>query len=231
MKVALFALYCVCPCALPAAPHRYDHVVIVVEENRAIGSIIGDLTNAPYINSLAAGGVSMGGMFAIEHPSQPNYFQLFSGDNQGVEDDNLPPDFSITPTVNYPMTARNLGAELISAGFTFAGYCEELEAAGATDWADYDPHTATAPGVTYRRKHNPWANWVAKISPVPANQLPASVNKAFTYTAEFSQDLKLWSGGQTPAVVNTDVNWEQVTVKDATISTNRYVRVRADLLP
>jgi hypothetical protein len=188
VKLTLFALFCLCPGVLSAAPHRYDHVVIVVEENRAVGSIIGDLTNAPYINSLAAGGVSMGRMFSIEHPSQPNYFQLFSGDNQGVEDDGLPPNFSVTPTVDYPMKALNLGAELIAAGFTFAGYSEELEAAGATDWADYDPHSATAPGVTYRRKHNPWANWVAKVSPVPANQMPASVNKAFT---QFPSDFAL----------------------------------------
>ena len=47
-----------------AAPPRYDHVVIVVEENRAPSQIIGDLVNAPYINSLANGGVKMGSMFA-----------------------------------------------------------------------------------------------------------------------------------------------------------------------
>jgi acid phosphatase len=163
-----------------AAPHRYDHVVIVVEENRTPGQIIGDTINAPYLTSLAAGGVSIGRMFAIEHPSQPNYLQLFSGSNQGVLDDNLPPDFSTTITSVYPFKSLNLGAELVSAGFTFAGYSEQLESAGATDYADYDPHTATDPGVSYRRKHNPWANWVAKTAPVPANQLAGSVNKAFT---------------------------------------------------
>ena len=67
-----------------SSPNRYDHVVIVVEENRTVGQIIGDATNAPYLNSLAAGGVSLGRMFAIQHPSQPNYLQLFSGSDQGV---------------------------------------------------------------------------------------------------------------------------------------------------
>lgn len=162
-----------------AAPHRYDHVVIVMEENRTAGQIIGDRVNAPYINTLADGGVRFGAMFAIEHPSQPNYLQLFSGANQGVVDDNLPPNFSTTPISTYPFTTANLGAELIAAGFTFAGYCEELETAGAADWADYDPHSATHPGIYYRRKHNPWANWIAKTSPIPANQLPATVNRAF----------------------------------------------------
>ena len=158
-----------------AAPHRYDHVVIVVEENRTAGQIIGDLTNAPYINSLATGGVSIGRIYAHEHPSQPNYLQLFSGSNQGVLDDNLPANFSVTPTATYPFTTANLGREIINAGFSFAGYSEDLQAADAAvppiDRADLDPHTATFPGLTYRRKHNPWANWVAKVSPIPANQL------------------------------------------------------------
>ena len=171
-----------------AVPHRYDHVVVVIEENKAIGQIISDYTNAPYINSLADGGVSLGKMFAIEHPSQPNYLELYSGGNQGVKDDNLPLNFSTTPTATYPFTSLNLGAELRAAGFSFAGYSDQLEAAGAADWADFDPHTATYPGVTYRRKHNPWANWVAKVLPIPANQLPGSANQAFT---QFPGDFRL----------------------------------------
>jgi hypothetical protein len=165
---------------LNAAPHRYDHVVIVVEENRTEAQIIGDRVNAPYINTLADGGVVLDTMYGVTHPSQPNYMHLFSGDNQGVTDDNLPKNFSTTPTSTYPFTTPNLGAEIITAGFTFAGFSEQLEAAGTTnDWADFDPHTATYPNVAYRRKHNPWANWVAKLSPVPANQLTSTVNRAF----------------------------------------------------
>jgi len=162
------------------APPRYDHIVIVMEENRTPTEIIGDRVNAPYINTLADGGVKIGAMFAEVHPSQPNYIHLFSGDYQGVTDDNLPPNFSTTPTATYPFRTPNMGAALIGAGFTFAGYSEELESAGTSDWADYDPHSATHPGIYYRRKHVPWANWVAKVAPIPANQLAASANLCFT---------------------------------------------------
>ena len=151
-----------------------------MEENRTPGQIIGDTVNAPYLTSLAARGVQLGSMFAIIHPSQPNYLELFSGANQGVVDDNLPPNFSTTPTASYPFRTANLAAELAAAGVSFAGFSEELESAGATDWADYDPHSATTPDIHYRRKHNPWANWVAKVLPLPANQLTSSVNRAFT---------------------------------------------------
>src|SRR5436190_2973731 len=171
-----------------AAPPRYDHVVIVMEENRTQTQIIGDRVNAPYMNSLADAGVVLGEMFAITHPSQPNYIHLFSGANQGITDDNLPPNFSTTPTSTYPFRTANLGAELIAAGFTFAGYSEQIEAAGTNDWADYDPHSATDPGVSYRRKHSPWVNWIAKTNPIPANQLPSSANRAFTqFPTNFSQ--------------------------------------------
>jgi hypothetical protein len=189
VSLAALAFFSIAVCATAAAtPPRYDHIVIVMEENRTEGQIIGDLANAPYLTSLATGGVSLASMFAIEHPSQPNYLQLFSGSNQGVVDDNLPPDFSTTPTGTYPFRTANMAAELIAAHFTFAGFSEEIETAGATDWADYDPHSATHPGIYYRRKHNPWANWVAKTSPVPANQLSNSVNRAFAqFPSDFTQ--------------------------------------------
>jgi hypothetical protein len=173
---------------LKAAPQRYDHIVIVVEENRTVTQIIGDRVNAPYINSLADGGVRLGSMFAITHPSQPNYVHLFSGADQGVLDDNLPPNFSTTPTSTYPFRTPNIGAEVIAAGFTFAGYSEQIETAGTNDWADYDPHSATHPGVYYRRKHSPWVNWIAKVLPLPSNQLTSSVNRAFTqFPTNFTQ--------------------------------------------
>jgi len=116
------AAYLVASLNASAAPHRYDHVVIVVEENRTAGQIVGDNTNAPYITSLVNGGVNIGRMFALEHPSQPNYLQLFSGANQGVPDDSLPPNFSTTPTSTYPFNTPNPGRELsalVSSGRRF----------------------------------------------------------------------------------------------------------------
>src|SRR5262245_66583105 len=68
-----------CPAGLPV----YDHVVIVVEENKDYDQIIGNPA-APYLNKLAAEGANLSRMFAEEHFSQGNYFWLFSGSNQNV---------------------------------------------------------------------------------------------------------------------------------------------------
>ena len=130
-----------------------DHIVIVVEENHATGSIIGS-TAAPYINSLVAQGAYFSQSYAITHPSQPNYLALFSGSTQGITDDSTPHAF----------TTANLGAALIAKGRTFAGYSEDLPAAGSTV-------ATTTSG--YARKHAPWVNWQGGA----ANGIPAACNQ------------------------------------------------------
>ena len=65
------------------------HVVIVVEENRSEGNIIGS-KSAPFINALAANGANMAQSFAETHPSEPNYLVLFAGSTFGVTEDCVP---------------------------------------------------------------------------------------------------------------------------------------------
>lgn len=115
-----------------------DHVVIAIEENHGYTQIIGS-SNAPYINSLAQQGALFTQSYAIEHPSEPNYLDLFSGSNQGVHDDSCPHTFS-TP---------NLGGELEATGYSFGAYSEDLPGPGST--------ACTA--QNYARKHAPWVNF------------------------------------------------------------------------
>src|SRR5450756_2429944 len=62
----------------------YDHIVIVVEENKDYEQIIGN-KNASYINDvLRKEGASLTKFYAEEHHSEGNYFWLFSGSNQHV---------------------------------------------------------------------------------------------------------------------------------------------------
>ena len=92
-----------------AKPPSYDHVVVVIEENHAFDEIIGS-SQAPFINSLANEGVLFTDMYALTHPSQPNYIHLFSGSNQGVTGDSLP--------VGTPFQTPNLGSALLDNGRT-----------------------------------------------------------------------------------------------------------------
>jgi hypothetical protein len=125
---------------------RYDHVVIAVMENKSISSIVGNTTDAPYINSLLSSGVNFTQSYAVTHPSQPNYLALFSGSTQGITDDTCPHTFG----------TDNLGHQLIAAGYTFAGYSETMPSIG---------YTGCGYGTSgYVRRHNPWVDF-SNLSP------------------------------------------------------------------
>lgn len=135
-----------------------DHIVILIEENHGYSQIMGS-SSAPYINALAADAMSTSftQMYGIEHPSQPNYLDLFSGSNQGITNNNLPSSHFTTP---------NLARELINAGKTFITYSQTLPSVG------YDGATSGK----YQRKHNPVANWMG----TGTNQVSSTLNQPFT---------------------------------------------------
>jgi phosphatidylinositol-3-phosphatase len=141
-----------------AAIPQPAHVVIVVEENKSEGRIIGN-KSAPFITALAAGGANMTQSFAETHPSEPNYLALFAGNTLGVTKDQCPVNGGSAP---------NLASELLAAGYTFVGFSEGLPAVGSP----------VCSAGKYARKHVPWANF----SNVPAaNSLPFSAFPAGNY--------------------------------------------------
>ena len=161
--LAAIGLTCICQLTLAAPPNdgattrpdalekipRPDHVVIVIEENKAYRQIIGN-TAAPYINRLARHGALFTRSFAVTHPSQPNYLALFAGGTRGVVDDRCVDSLS----------GDNLASELARRGLSFAIYSESLPETGFTGcWAGH-----------YARKHNPAVNWQGVNLPPEANQ-------------------------------------------------------------
>src|SRR6516162_1087063 len=131
-----------------------DHIVVVMEENHSFSEIIGS-SSAPYINSLTQQGALFTNSFAIEHPSEPNYLDLFSGSNQGITSDACPVG---------PFSVANLGSELTAAGETFTGFSEDLPSAGST----------VCTSGAYARKHAPWINFsnVPAASNLPFSSFP-----------------------------------------------------------
>jgi phosphatidylinositol-3-phosphatase len=129
---------------------RYSHIVVVIEENKPYAQIIGNTSQAPYINSLAAGGALFTQSYGVTYPSQPNYLALFAGSTFGVTTDNCPQTFS----------AANLGSELRAAGLTYSSYSESMPRQGYKGCKSGE----------YVRKHNPAPDF---------SNLPGKVNKTF----------------------------------------------------
>ncbi len=137
------------PLLWPAGLPVYDHIVIVVEENKDYEEVIGN-SNAPYINNvLKKEGANFTQIYGEEHFSQGNYFWMFSGDNQTIGfTDHVP---SVENNPNYPFKAANLGEQLINKGLSFKGYAESLPEVGFTG--------DKASAGLYARKHVPWISF------------------------------------------------------------------------
>jgi phosphatidylinositol-3-phosphatase len=95
------------PPVAPVGPAAAPHVMVVLEENREYGSVIGD-PSAPYVNSLADGGGLATHWYGVGHPSLPNYLALISGSTQGVHDDGTQHSFA-GPTLVDQLAARGIG--------------------------------------------------------------------------------------------------------------------------
>jgi acid phosphatase len=164
-------LYLINGCSKQSATQQKhpNHIVIVIEENKNFEQIIGNL-DAPYINSLAKQGLLFTDAHGVWHPSQPNYIALFSGSRQGVKNDHCQKE-------NTPFTTPNLGYELISHGYSFAGYSESMPKVGFTGChAGKSSFQHGNTSSLYARKHNPWVNWQSDSTKYG---LPDSVNKPF----------------------------------------------------
>lgn len=178
-------------CAAEAQTPPPDHVVIVIMENHSFSQIIGSPA-APNINALAAAGANIindptnpsaarSGSHALRHPSQPNYLELFSGNNQGVLQDGRPGTPAEPNSSPPPFNTPNLGAMLRRFGYNFATFSETLPSVGF----DGDAYSDDPLLTKYERKHNPAVNWQADDGAV--NHLPTALNQpfsAFPTTAE-----------------------------------------------
>ena len=116
-----------CWTAGPPPPQQvpaFDHILIVVMENHGVNQIIGNTTNAPYINGLLPRAAYFSQSYAIRHPSSPSYLALFSGSTQGITVNYPTP--SQCPPPGAPYNAPNLAGDLIAAGKTFGGYAMSI---------------------------------------------------------------------------------------------------------
>ncbi|MBV8912619.1 MAG: hypothetical protein JOZ05_06230, partial [Acetobacteraceae bacterium] len=127
----------------------YDHIVVVMEENHDYSQIIGN-AQAPYINSLAAGGALLTNYDAISHPSEPNYFALYAGSTFGIADDN-----------HYSEPDPTLATILQAAGKTFTGYVE-----GGNSSYDHNPWESFPEGSSVEKDFSQFPSNFAQLPTV-----------------------------------------------------------------
>jgi phosphatidylinositol-3-phosphatase len=136
---------------------RPDHIVVIIEENKGYDDIIGS-GSAPYLNSLVEQGALLTKFYAMHHPSQPNYMEFFSGNDQGVFND-------VCPKSRF--AKRSLGGSLIRRKLSFAGFAEDVPA---------KPFVCEA-GL-YAMRHCPWVEFkdVPKSLTRDMSRFPTTAN-------------------------------------------------------
>ena len=124
--------------ALPGGPPR--HVAVIVMENEEYGNIIGSRAT-PFINGLARRYALASQMYAITHPSLPNYLALTGGSTFGIDSD----------CTGCSVHATGLANQLDAAHLSWRAYMEDL------------PHACFGGGGAgdYAKKHNPFAYYTA----------------------------------------------------------------------
>lgn len=114
---------------------RPAHVAVIVMENEEYGDIIGS-HSTPYINGLARRYALATGMYAISHPSLPNYLALTGGSTFGITSD----------CTGCSVGASSLVDQLASRRLTWKAYMEDLPR----------PCFTGATAGDYAKKHDPF---------------------------------------------------------------------------
>ena len=121
----------------------FDHVYLIIMENREYGSIVGS-ANAPYINSLISSFGLATNYDAVSHPSEPNYLALFGGSTFGVTDDGI-----------HNLAKSNLADQIQRAALSWHVYEQDYPGHCATTSAAKGGPDLIGPGGWYARKHDP----------------------------------------------------------------------------
>lgn len=117
------------------AGHAFDHVLVVVLENRDYSEVVND----PYLRSLAARGALLTNFHGVAHPSYPNYLAMIGGSTFGVEGD-----------TQRDIDGRMLADLLEPAGLTWTQYAEDYPGGC---------YTKATSGKLYARKHVPFMSF------------------------------------------------------------------------
>jgi hypothetical protein len=137
--VACAALICALlagPVSAAAPVPAFEHVVVIVFENKEAASVLGNRA-APTFNSSARRYARLTRYYGVTHPSLPNYLALVSGSTQGIT----------TDCTDCVVDAQSLADTIEASGRSWKTYAEGLPAAGFLGGFK----------GRYAKKHNPFA--------------------------------------------------------------------------
>jgi hypothetical protein len=154
-----------------------QNVFVIVMENNNWSNIQGNLTSAPYLNSLLT---RSDASYATQyfnpagiHPSEPNYIWMEAGDSKNLPGTNNFPSDGAPSASNMTTTTDHLATYLQNKGVSWKGYMEGMT-------------TGTCPlggGSSYAVRHNPFVFF----TDVSGNPPSSSNSNCISHMAPFTQ--------------------------------------------
>lgn len=163
-------------------PH-YDHIFVIVEENKGFEQIMDHPEWTPVIHRLVSEYGLASQFYAEVHSSEANYIAMVGGDTFGIHDDDAfycrqglknqfcedsaQPDYA-----DHDLTAPSLMDQLAARGLGWKAYMEDIPAPGSLmpRWPTPDYPVAGKPYELYAAKHNGFVNFKA-VNEEPYPQL------------------------------------------------------------
>jgi len=157
--------------AAPPIPH-YDHIFVIVEENKGFDQLMKHPAWAPQIHKLAAEYGLATQFYAEVHPSEANYLAMLGGDTFDIHDDDAffckpgpksefceksdRPDY-----IDHDVAARSLMDQLAEKGLTWKVYMEDIPGPGSLVpvWPTAGYPVKGRPYGLYAAKHNGFVNF------------------------------------------------------------------------
>jgi phosphatidylinositol-3-phosphatase len=113
----------------PQAVARYEHIFLIIEENKSYTEIVGDQSVAPNINRLAKEYGLATQFYAEAHPSEANYIAMLGGDTFGIHDDDA---YYCKPNSSDPFCPAARHAGYVDHTVTERSLMDQLEDHGLT---------------------------------------------------------------------------------------------------
>jgi len=164
--------------ARPAMP-RYDHILVIIAENKGYEQMMDHPELTPNLHRLAAEYGLASEFFAEVHSSEGNYVAMVGGDTFGIHDDDaffckpgaknefceksMQPDY-----VDHSIRARSLMDQLEAEHLSWKGYFEDLPGPGSLvpRWPTPTYPLEGKPFALYAAKHNGFVNF-ARVHDAP----------------------------------------------------------------
>ena len=176
---------------------RYQHIFVIVEENKGYDQIMDHPAWSPVIHRLAKDYGIATQFYAEVHSSEADYIAMLGGDTFGIHDDDafychqgvkdrFCADADEPGYADHDLTAPSLMDQLDAKGLTWKAYMQDIPSAGSLvpRWPTPDYPVPGTPDELYAAKHNGFVNF-KKVNEAPFREL----EHHFVGFAQLDKDL------------------------------------------